>query len=143
MMTTEEFALQLGRVSRRWRSRLDERLKHVGLTQARWATLLHLSRTGPVSQRELAGTIGIEGPTLVRLLDGLERQGLIERHACGSDRRVKMVHLTDKAQPILQEITRIAGQLRAELLADIPPDDLAVAGRVLRAIGDRLEGAAA
>ncbi len=140
MSTAQEFALELSRVSRRWRARLDERLKHLDLTQARWVALLYLSRTGPISQRELADMIGIEGPTLVRLLDGLEQQGLVERRACSSDRRVKKVELTERAGPILGEINRIAGELRGELLAGIPAGDLAVAGRVLKTIADRLEG---
>jgi len=140
MSPVEEFALELSRVSRRWRARLDERLKHTGLTQARWVTLLYLANTGPVSQRELAGMIGIEGPTLVRLLDHLEQQGLIERRGSDADRRVNVIHLTDRAKPLLDEITRIAAELRRELLADIPAGDLAVAGRVLKAIADKLEG---
>jgi len=140
MSAAQEFALELSRVSRRWRARLDERLKHLDLTQARWVALLYLSRTGPISQRELADMIGIEGPTLVRLLDGLEQQGLVERRACSSDRRVKKVELTERAGPILGEINRIAGELRGELLAGISAGDLAVAGRVLKTIADRLEG---
>src|SRR5688572_28705178 len=125
MDTAADFAINLGRVSRRWGARLDERLKHTGLTQARWLALLNLSRTGPVSQRALAENMGIEGPTLVRLLDHLEQQGLIARHECDADRRVKEVHLTAAAEPLLDEITRIAAALRRELFADVPPDDLA------------------
>jgi len=134
-----EFALELGRVSRRWRTRLDERLKHTGLNQARWIVLLQLSMFGSTSQRELAERIGVEGPTLVRVLDRLEDQGLVARRACGDDRRVKHVHLTDAARPVLDEITRISTELRRELLADIPSGDLDMAWRVLRAIGDQLE----
>lgn len=141
-MRTDEFALHLGRVSRRWRARLDERLRHLGLTQARWVALLLLSKAGPVSQRELADLVGIEGPTLVRQLDNLEEQGLIERRANGVDRRVKELHLTDRARPVLQEITRIADELRNELLSDVPASDLDTAGQVLKAIGDKLEGSA-
>src|SRR4051812_23283528 len=128
-----EFAFELGRVSRRWRTCLDERLKHTGQTQARWIALLHLSQVGAMSQRELAERIGIEGPTLVRVLDNLERQGLVERRGC-EDRRVKQVHLTPAAGSILGEITRISAELRHELLADVPAEDLAVARRVMQSI---------
>jgi MarR family transcriptional regulator for hemolysin len=134
-----EFAIELGRVSRRWRTRLDERLKHMDLTQARWLVLRHLSETGPISQRELADRIGVEGPTLVRGLDRLEDLGLVARRACGDDRRVKHVHLTDGAGPVLDEINRISIELREELLAGIAPMDIDTAWRVLKAIGDQLE----
>lgn len=134
-----EFAIELGRVSRRWRTRLDERLKHMDLTQARWMVLRHLAETGPISQRELADRIGVEGPTLVRGLDRLEELELVARRACGDDRRVKHVHLTEAAGPVLDEINRISIELREELLAGIPPRDIDTAWRVLKAIGDQLE----
>lgn len=134
-----QFAVELGRVSRRWRTRLDERLKHTGLTQARWIVLLQLSQAGTMSQRELADRINVEGPTLVRVLDKLEEQGLVARRACDDDRRIKHIHLTREARPVLKEITRISTALRRELLADVPAEDLARAWQILKAIGDRLE----
>lgn len=134
-----EFAMELGRVSRRWRVRLDDRLKHTGLTQARWIVLLQLSQAGAMSQRELADRISVEGPTLVRVLDKLEDQGLVTRRACGDDRRVKHIHLADAARPVLDEITRISTQLRQELLADMRGEELDGALQVLKVIGHRLE----
>jgi len=135
----EQFAIEIGRVSRQWRKRLDERLKETGLTQARWLVLLHLSRAGPLSQRELAEIVGIEGPTLVRLLDSLEGQGLVERRVGEDDRRVKQVHLTDAAGPLLVVISGIAVSLRKQALANIEEGELRAAWKVLRDIGDRLE----
>ena len=131
--------MELGRVGRKWRARLDARVKHLGLTQARWIALLQLRRSGPLSQRDLAEQIGVEGPTLVRLLDGLQQGGLIERTATHEDRRVKKIHLTASAYPLIEEITRISDALREELMESVPPQDLATAHRVLRLIGDRLE----
>ncbi len=136
----EAFALELGRVSRRWRTRLDERLNVTGLTQARWRTLLHLSRGAPcMTQRELAEHAGIEGPTLVRLLDALEAQGLIERLPVEGDRRAKHIRLTAAARPLLEQIDRIAADLRREIFAGLGKEDLQTGLTVLRRIGDRLE----
>jgi MarR family transcriptional regulator for hemolysin len=136
----EEFSRELGRVQRRWRTLIDERLAHTGLTAARWTTLLQLSRCdGPVSQRDLAARVGIEGPTLVRLLDALERQGFIERQLTADDRRVKLVRLTKAAKPLLSQIERIAKEVREEVLGDVRASELRVCTAVLRTIGDRLE----
>lgn len=136
----QEFTLELGRVSRRWRARLDVRLRATGLTQARWVALLQLARAGEgLTQRELAERVGIEGPTLVRLLDALERQGLIARHPVRGDRRVKQIRLTEAAQPVMAEINRIAAQVRREVLAHIGRDELIACLKTLRRIGDRLE----
>lgn len=136
----EDFAIELGRISRRWRVRLDERVRGLGLTQARWIVLLQLSRIGPIVQRELAQRLDIEGPTLVRVLDNLEKQGLVERRPGDGDKRVKEVHLTDAAQPLIEKIARISAALRREVLADIPGEELHRALAVLKSIGDRLEG---
>lgn len=134
-----EFAMEIGRVSRRWRTRLDERLKHMDLNQARWTVLLQLSKQGPAAQRELAERVGVEGPSLVRVLDRLEEQGLVVRRVCDDDRRIKRVYLTPAAAPVVEEITLIATMLRQELLADIPLQNIDAAWQVLKALGDRLE----
>ncbi len=136
----EGFALHLGRVSRGWRARLDGRLRRTGLTQARWSTLLHLSRSrGGMTQRELADRLGVEGATIGRILDALEKQGLVERRPVEGDRRAYHIHLTAAAQPILKEINRIAASLRRELLAGISAPELRRCMAVLQSIGERLE----
>jgi MarR family transcriptional regulator for hemolysin len=140
MAAAESFVAELGRVHRKWRARLDERLKNTGLTHARWQALLLIRRQRePLTQRELAQGLGIEGPTLVRTLDRLEQEGLIERCPADHDRRANTIRATAKARPIMGKIAQIADELRAELLAGISPDQLAVAAAVLKDIGDKLE----
>lgn len=122
--------------ARKWRARLDERLAPLGLTQARWVVLLRLAKAGThLSQRDLAERVGVEGPTLVRVLDGLERMGLIARHTCSEDRRAKWISLTDTARPVIGDIEKIAANLRNEVLDGLSPAD--IAGFV--AILERLE----
>ena len=136
----ETFALELARVSRSWRARLDERLRHTGLTQARWMALLVLSRAERrLTQRELAKRIGIEGPTLVRLVDALEQQGLVVRCPVESDRRAHHVCLTEIAAPILAEIDRIAAGLRHELLEGLSDRDIRTCVAALQLINARLD----
>ncbi len=134
-----EFALEIGRVSRWWRTRLNDRVKHLELNQARWIVLLQLKNFGPASQRELAERVGVEGPSLVRVLDRLEEQGFIERRASGEDRRIKNIHLTEAAKPVLAQITELSNELRQELLAGIPSENIETALQVLKTISGRLE----
>jgi MarR family transcriptional regulator, transcriptional regulator for hemolysin len=140
MIVESNFATELALVSRKWQARLDERLKHTGLTVARWQALLQISRNDqPLTQKELAGQLKIEGPTLVRILDSLEARGLIERQAVSADRRAKALVLTAAARPIIGQIARIADALRHELLAGFSRDELTIAADVLRRIGENLE----
>lgn len=119
------FAMQLAQLSRAWRAELDRRLVGLGLSQARWLVLLHLARFDtPPTQRELAQSVGVEGPTLARLLDGLEAQGLVSRQVVAEDRRAKQITLSAKAQPLIEQIEAISTQLRHELFAGIDPVEL-------------------
>ncbi|MBH3339321.1 MarR family transcriptional regulator [Pseudomonas mendocina] len=119
------FAMQVAQLSRAWRSELDRRLVGLGLSQARWLVLLHLARfTEMPTQRELAQSVGVEGPTLARLLDSLEGQGLVTRVAVPEDRRAKKIALQAKAQPLIEKIEAISTQLRQEVFAGIDEDDL-------------------
>ncbi|MDP9940049.1 MarR family transcriptional regulator [Ectopseudomonas alcaliphila] len=119
------FAMQVAQLSRAWRSELDRRLVGLGLSQARWLVLLHLARFSEMpTQRELAQSIGVEGPTLARLLDSLESQGLVIRVAVPEDRRAKKIALQPSAQPLIEKIEAISTQLRHEVFAGIDEDDL-------------------
>ncbi|WP_447592358.1 transcriptional regulator SlyA [Aquipseudomonas campi] len=119
------FGMQLAQLSRSWRAELDRRLSGLGLSQARWLVLLHLALLEDIpTQRELAKSVGVEGPTLARLLDSLEAQGLVQRQAVPEDRRAKKVVLSPQARPLIEQIESIAQQLRTELFAGIAEDDI-------------------
>lgn len=137
--TLFDFVMLLADVSRAWRARLDERLKPLGLSQAKWRALFYLSLQDGLSQRELSERLGIEGPTLVGLLDRLSRDGYIERRDADHDRRCKRVHLLPKATASLTEINRVAAQMRREMLGGLPAEDLRIASAVLARIQQKLE----
>lgn len=124
----DEFPFAVARVTRRWRKLLDERLKDLGVTQARWTTMVYLEQGGEgLTQRELAGLMAIENPTLVRLLDSLEQQNLIERRACPRDRRARRLHLTEPGREFMNELTARADELREEMLEGISDEDIEMA----------------
>ena len=137
---SEPFGLLLHGTARAWRLKLDGRLKPMGLSQAKWRTLLHLSiASGPLTQAEIASRLGIEEPTLVTLLHRLERGGWVTRRNASHDRRCKTVHLGKRAHQVITRINAAAAKLRHELLGDIPPSQLLICMRVLGAIRDRAE----
>jgi MarR family transcriptional regulator for hemolysin len=107
-------------IPRFWRLAMDRRLKPLGLSEAKWRTVLHLSR-GPadISQAELASRMNVEAPTMARLLDRLAADGWIERRAGQNDRRVKTIHLLSKASGVIREIDRTMIATRKEVLAGI------------------------
>ena len=125
------FGMQLAQMSRGWRAELDRRLAGLGLSQARWLVLLHLARFEQApTQRELAQSVGVEGPTLARLRDSLESQGLVHRQAVVEDRRAKKIVLCAPALPLIEQIETIATQLRHELFEGVDEADVKVCMRV-------------
>jgi MarR family transcriptional regulator, transcriptional regulator for hemolysin len=126
--------------ARAWRLKLDARLKPMGLSQAKWRTLLHLSLANrTLTQAEVAARLGIEEPTLVNLLHRLERDGWVARRTASHDRRCKTVHLGKRAHRIIAQIDATAAKLRYELLADIPKSELHTCMEVLARIQVRAE----
>jgi len=120
----------LGLLARRWRRLLDSEFQAAGLTDATWRPLLHLYILGDgVRQKDLAASVGIEGPSLVRLLDTLVAKGLIQRSEDGSDRRAKLLRLTQAGTQLVSHIREIVTPLEHELLNPFSDSDIAQFGQ--------------
>jgi MarR family transcriptional regulator for hemolysin len=133
-----ELGLLIARLARLWRREADQALADHGLSQATAHPLRVLSRLGKcVRQGVLADEIGIEGPSLVRLIDLLQAEGLVERREDPSDRRAKTLHVTASGEAKADEINRVLRRVRAHLLKDISAADLAVTYDVLQRIEQR------
>src|SRR6201981_1082855 len=138
--TAENLGHSLHGTARAWRQKLDERLRPMGLSQAKWRTLMHLSiAPDALTQAEIAARLGVEEPTVVALLHRLEREAWITRTNSPHDRRCKMVLLGRRAQRVIGPITATADKLRHELLADITKSDLKTCMRVLTRVRERAE----
>ena len=123
----QQFFVTLFNTRNRIRFAMDEAFKPLGITDATWRTLFYLEQTGSgVSQKELANVMGIEGPSLVRLLDSLADKQLIERRPSQEDRRAKTVHLTARARELLVELHEVSNRVREDLLRDVDPDQLRI-----------------
>jgi MarR family transcriptional regulator, transcriptional regulator for hemolysin len=130
------FGFRLARIARRWRREIDEGLKPYGLTEATWMPLLHLSHMGKQArQKDLARSLDIEGSSLVRLLDALEASGLVERFDHETDRRSKVVRLTERGLDVLDGVNGVASAIRRRLLLGVLDDEVVSALRTF----DRIE----
>src|SRR5258707_12722697 len=140
MSEEETFGQLLHGTARAWRQKLDERLKPMGLSQAKWRTLMHLSLArDALTQAEIAARLGVEEPSMETLLHRLEREDWITRTNSALDRRCKMVLLGRRAQRVIAQINARAKTLRHELVADIPSPDLHMCMEVLAGIKNGAE----
>ena len=134
-----QFGISFSLLARRWRRALDIRLAEAGLTDATWVPLVHLHQTGGgLTQKELAALVGIDGSSLVRLLDILCRQGLAERRVDERDSRARLVHLTAQGEKRVAEIRQELAKGEQEMLADLSDNDIAIMLRSFDSIEHRL-----
>lgn len=110
-------------VARLARKRFEQKARGLGLTRSQCQVLAHLSRHEGIQQGGLAEILEVEPITLTRILDRLEEAGLVERRAHRSDRRIRLLHLTGKAHPLLSEIFAIGAATRSEALEGVPESD--------------------
>ncbi|ELS3716526.1 MarR family transcriptional regulator [Vibrio fluvialis] len=131
-MSRQKFGIQFSIAARLWRRHLDQRLAHAGIKDISWAPLLHLDEFGDgISQKDLAASVGMEGSTLVRLLDTLEQKGQIERQADSHDRRAKRIYLTDAGREQVSALRAELLQIETEMLADVSDEQIDVMLEVL------------
>jgi MarR family transcriptional regulator for hemolysin len=136
----DDLARLLWELPRLWRAALDRRLKPLGLSEAKWRTVLHLSRgAADMSQVELANLLGVEAPTLARLLDRLAADGWIERRADAHDRRVKTIHLLPKAANVIKQIDAVIFAMRKEIMRGIGKAEILACTHTLEKMRARTE----
>ena len=136
----ESFTGRLNLIARRYRTRLNEQLRRIGQTQSRWDALFWISVSDEgATQSELAERIGVEGPTLVRMLNRLEQEDLVERRSAESDRRAKTIRMKPAAERALAKIADLSGPFRDDMLSDVSDEELRTCLQVLEKIMSRLE----
>jgi MarR family transcriptional regulator, transcriptional regulator for hemolysin len=127
-------------VARKWRSLLDEKLRPSGQSSARMEALSAILNSPDRSaQVDIARRLRIEGPTLTRMLDALEKDGLVERLPAPGDRRTKRLQVTGEGEAALEEIFAVADVFRARLLDGVDAETMADVSGFLAGLLDRLD----
>ncbi len=83
---------------------LNEHLSDFGLTLAQGKIILKLGKNDIVNQRTLSEALDVEPATIVRTLDRMERDGFIKRKKNPTDRRVHIIHLTERAKDLIPSL---------------------------------------
>jgi len=137
----ERFSMALHATARDWRIAIDKRLKDLGVGQSGWMTIAMIAKAKePLSQRALADLLGIEGPSVVSMLDRLERDGLVRREPSALDRRVKLAHLTDDGRALYAKVRKEADAFRSAMLDGLDPATLSAAAELLEGLRTRIGG---
>jgi DNA-binding MarR family transcriptional regulator len=116
----------LNDVGRLLRVDADKRARAHGMTRAQWGILIWLGRQPGISQKELAELLEVEPITVARLVDRLERRGMVERRPDPRDRRIWRLHLLLPAHLVLREINQQRSEMAALLTCGIDDDNLTI-----------------
>ncbi|HEX4198936.1 MAG TPA: MarR family transcriptional regulator [Caulobacteraceae bacterium] len=126
--------------TRAWSTYLDQRVGPLGLTGPRWHLLVELSnlKAAP-SQTELASLLNIESASLIKMLDALEKAGLVRRVPHQTDRRTKTIEITKAGRKVMDNISSIAKDVRKILLDGVTTEEIETCMKVFSVIAANLE----
>lgn len=110
------FGFLLYDAARLLRRDFEKRAKSVGLTRAQWSVIAHLLRGEGITQKALADILDLKAITLTRMVERLEKDEWIVRRAHATDRRAKLLFLTNKVRPIVETMSNLGAKTRARAL---------------------------
>ncbi|WP_129802174.1 MarR family transcriptional regulator [Streptomyces sp. F001] len=134
MWLRSSIAPKLRLAAKESRAFFEAELGRSGITFATWTVLATLKLEGPMIQRRLAEYLSIEGPTLTRHLETMERRGIVLRTRSGADRRAVTVELTPEGDAMYSKIESIALRSHERMLEGISDSEIAQLSRLLEKI---------
>lgn len=108
------------------------------LTPEQFLVLDTLWDDGVLSQQELADILKKDKNSVTKLIDALERKRFVERIPDKIDRRLNLIHITELAKSMKDNITDIALDCTNQIIKDIPEEDLNVFVSVLNKMAENM-----
>lgn len=135
----EDYVLyNLVRLSATYSAEMDNALKRHGLNTTKWRILSLLKDKNPSTVGELARRSVIKLPTITRMLDRMEQEGLITRSASKRDGRVVDIRMTAEADVVLQQVRTIGQNVFEQAFANVSADDIEHMTRTLQQVRENL-----
>src|ERR687888_2050675 len=129
----------VNRTARAFVKSLDLELrKKVGLTFGQWKVIVMLVKQNGLTQKEIADKLGLEGATLIPIIDKMEKEGLVVRRVDSSDRRNNRIYRTEKADVLWDRMVNCATKVREVSIKDIPEENISIMRNVLEKIWQNL-----
>ena len=112
--------------------------KNAGVSLSQWRVVGALVIQPGLTQKEIADKVGIEGATLVPIIDKMEKEGLLKRKPDSNDRRVNRIYLTQKADSLWESMVECALKIRKSSTKNISENDIQTTLETLRKISQNL-----
>lgn len=137
---SELYSFITGKASTAIARRLQKNFKQAGveITIEQWSVLYHLWKEDGQSQQQLCEATFRDKPSITRLLDNLEKLGLVKRTASKDDRRINKICLTPEADKLQDCCMDLANQTLNEALAGVTNGQIEIAKEVLQKVYENL-----
>lgn len=116
----------------------NNRLINLGTTRVQWIAMYYLNKYNTLNQSELAEKLDSKASTVVRLIDRMEREGLVQRIKNSQDRRVSYIELTEKGQNFWKEILPEGEKMSEIFSKNISEEDMSIFKKVLNQMVDNI-----
>ena len=136
----ELYSFMTGMASTAVARRLQRNFKQAGIdiTIEQWSVLYHLWKQDGLSQQELCTQSFRDKPSITRLVDNLEKLGLVKRVASKSDRRINFIYLTELSKKLHDETMNVAGKTLNDALDGVSQGDIEICKAVLQKVYENL-----
>lgn len=137
---SELYSFITGKASTAIARRLQKNFKQAGveITIEQWSVLYHLWKEDGQSQQQLCDATFRDKPSITRLVDNLEKLGLVKRVASKDDRRINKIYLTPEAEKLQEQSMEVANQTLNEALAGVTNGQIEIAKEVLNMVYENL-----
>ena len=137
----ELYSFITGKASIAIARRLQKKFNASGLqlTIEQWSVLYHLWKDDGKSQQELCNATYRDKPSITRLVDNLEKLGLVKRVPSAADRRINKVFLTKEALKLQEQTMQMAEATLNEALEGVPAEHINLCKEVLQQVYDNLK----
>lgn len=136
MITPEQLGERYLAVYHRMHRAVNDQMSGCGLSLARTKVLTRLSEQGPTRQSVLASDFGLSPHSITDIVDGLERKGLVERRPDATDRRAKLVAVTQAGEGCLGVANATRGRLLKQIFGALSEEDRVTFLRLLEALDE-------
>jgi len=140
MITPEQVGERYLAVHHRMFRTVNDEMNACGLSMARTKVLRRLHENGPTRQNVLAADFGLSPHTITDIVDGLERLGMAERRPDPTDRRAKLVAITEAGEAGLDVANATRERLLKQVFGALSQEDLATFLRLLDDLDEAAKG---
>jgi DNA-binding MarR family transcriptional regulator len=133
----EYFTYRFYKLALKLRAEVNQGLAVHGILGIQLGLLRVLALEGAASQIALGRSMGIDKATMVKLLDDLEKSGLVQRVAVEGDRRVKHIRITARGSKLLKAGTRVREQVEKRFFSALTPAECSALDKALAKLLDR------